>query len=63
MDMPCLLYVGQDDPRLGNVQKCAESLSDVTFFSLPGCNHVGAFTSADRVLPRVKAFLADANAT
>jgi pimeloyl-ACP methyl ester carboxylesterase len=62
MDVPCLLFVGEDDPRFGNVQKCAESLSDVTFFSLPGCNHVGAFTSADRVLPHVQAFLADANA-
>jgi pimeloyl-ACP methyl ester carboxylesterase len=58
MLMPCLLYVGETDPRLSPMRECMTQLADATFFSLPGCGHVDALTRSDLVLPHVKAFLA-----
>jgi len=62
MKMPCLLFVGDADPRLGNVQKCAAELSHADFFSLPGLDHLGTFVSSHLALPHVQAFLARVNA-
>jgi pimeloyl-ACP methyl ester carboxylesterase len=58
MHMPCLLYVGEADPRLSPMRECLKQLSDATFFSLPDCNHIDAFARSDLVLPHVGAFLA-----
>jgi hypothetical protein len=42
MIMPCLLIVGELDPRLAQVRQCASGLPNATFFSLPGCDHVAS---------------------
>jgi hypothetical protein len=55
--MPCLLYVGEADPRFAQVQECVNVLPNTTFFSLPGCDHLAAFARSDLVLPRVNGFL------
>jgi pimeloyl-ACP methyl ester carboxylesterase len=57
MHMPCLLYVGEADPRLAKVRECVEQLADATFFSLPECSHIDAFARSDLVLPHVTTFL------
>jgi len=58
MSMPCLLYVGEADPRFAHVQECVKVLANVTFFSLPGCDHVAGFARSDPVLPHVIGFFA-----
>jgi pimeloyl-ACP methyl ester carboxylesterase len=58
MTMPCLLFVGETDPRFPQVQQCVTHLPNATFFSLPGCDHVAALTRSDLVLPHVLTFLA-----
>jgi len=57
MTMPCLLFVGEDDPRLSGVRECARRIPDTKFFSLPGCGHAAGLARHDLVLPHVKAFL------
>jgi len=57
MVMPCLLFVGEDDPRLNGVRECAQSIPDATFVSLPGCGHAAGLARHDLVLPDVTAFL------
>ena len=57
MRMPCLIYVGTEDPRLPRVRDCARLMPNGTFFSLPDCTHVGAFGRTDLVLPHLTAFL------
>lgn len=57
MRIPCLLFVGEADPRFTGVCECAESVKDATFFSLPECGHVAALGRRDLVLPHVAAFL------
>lgn len=57
MSMPCLLYVGEADPRFDHVKECVKVLANVKFFSLPGCDHVAAFARSDLVLPHAIGFL------
>jgi pimeloyl-ACP methyl ester carboxylesterase len=57
MKMPCLLFAGDADPRFARVQQCAAQLSNATFFSLPGRDHVGGLVAIDLVAPRITAFL------
>lgn len=57
MKMPCLLFVGEDDPRLNGVRESARNISDATLFSLPGCGHAAGLARNDLVLPHVTAFL------
>jgi pimeloyl-ACP methyl ester carboxylesterase len=58
MSMPCLLFVGDADPRLPKVRDCREHIANVTFFSLPECGHVAACARSDLVLPHLSSFLA-----
>jgi hypothetical protein len=58
MSLPCLLFAGEADPRLLQVQECAKSLANGSFFSLPGCDQVAALARSDLVLPHVNASLA-----
>jgi hypothetical protein len=52
MIMPCLLIVGELDPRLAQVRQCASGLPNATFFGLPGCDHVAsAYRSEPRSIP------------
>lgn len=57
MTMPCLLFVGEDDPRLNGVRECAQKIPDAAFFSLPGCGHVAGLARHDLVLPHVTSFI------
>jgi len=58
MIMPCLLFVGETDPRFAQMHECLNHLVNATFFSLPGCGHIDAFARSDLVLPNVVTFLA-----
>jgi pimeloyl-ACP methyl ester carboxylesterase len=58
MTMPCLLYVGEADPRFAQVKQCAAEMPSATFFSLPDSDHVGTMMRIDVVVPQIKAFLA-----
>jgi pimeloyl-ACP methyl ester carboxylesterase len=57
MTVPCLLFVGELDPRLAKVKECASALPSPTFFTLPKCDHIGALTRSDLVIPHINAFL------
>ena len=59
MTMPCLLYVGELDPRMDQVRRCASDLPNATFFSLPQCDHTAGYTSSKLVIPRLKAFISN----
>lgn len=58
MTVPCLLFVGELDPRLVQVRQCASDLPNVTFFSLPECDHIATPARSELVIPHLKAFLA-----
>ena len=57
MTMPCLLFVGELDPRLAMVRKCVSELPTAAFFTLPECDHIAALARSDLVIPGIKAFL------
>jgi pimeloyl-ACP methyl ester carboxylesterase len=63
MTMPCLLYVGELDPRISQVRRCASDLPNATFFSLLQCDHTAGMTSSDLVIPHLKAFLSKVHRT
>jgi pimeloyl-ACP methyl ester carboxylesterase len=56
--VPCLLFAGEADPRFEKARQCARSITNATFFSLPGRDHVGTLVARSEVLPHVKEFLA-----
>lgn len=57
MRIPCLLLVGEDDPRLPQVQTCAQEIPDSTLITFPQCDHMTAFAQRESVLPHVLEFL------
>jgi pimeloyl-ACP methyl ester carboxylesterase len=57
MTMPCLLFVGELDARLAAAKKCASELPNVTFFTLPECDHIDTLVRSDLVIPHIRAFL------
>jgi pimeloyl-ACP methyl ester carboxylesterase len=57
MTMPCLLFVGELDPRIAQVRQCASDLPNATFFTLPECDHIAASAQSELVMPNLKAFL------
>lgn len=57
MQMPCLLYVGEADGSYSEVEACARHIPNVTFFSLPGLDHIQGMERSDLVLPHVTKFL------
>jgi hypothetical protein len=57
MIIPCLLIVGELDPRLVHVRQCASDLPNATFISLPECDHAAFAVRGERVIPHFKAFL------
>ena len=58
MRMPCLLYVGELDPRLAPMKDCAQALPNATMFTLPGYDHITANWQVDTIIPHVRSFLA-----
>src|SRR5262249_53668383 len=59
MRMPCLLFVGERDPRLGPMKKCASALTNATLFTLPGHDHITTLWQVDAIVPHVKRFLSE----
>lgn len=57
MRMPCLFFVGEDDPRFPKMQECVKSMPNATFVSLPDLNHSQTNMRSDLVLPHVTKFL------
>jgi pimeloyl-ACP methyl ester carboxylesterase len=57
MKTPCLLFAGELDDYQP-VQRCARQIANAAFFTLPGLDHGGAIMQSDKVLARVKSFLA-----
>ena len=57
MTMPCLLFVGELDPRLPQARQCASVLPNATIFTLPECDHPAAAIRSELVIPNLKAFL------
>ena len=57
MTMPCLLFVGELDPRFPLARQCASVLPNATFFSLPECDHAASVIRSELVIPGLKAFL------
>ncbi len=56
LTMPCLLYVGEADPRYPLVKEAAKQIPKVTFVSFPDLTHVEANSRSDMVLPYVTKF-------
>ena len=59
MTTPSLLFVGELDPRLAQGRQAAAEMPNATFFSLPGCDHVGTTRRTEIIIPRMRAFLHD----
>src|SRR5262249_24575227 len=57
MTTPALLFVGELDPRLAQGRQAAAEMPNATFFSLPGCDHVGTTRRTDIIIPRIRTFL------
>jgi pimeloyl-ACP methyl ester carboxylesterase len=57
MKMPCLLYVGEADPRLELVREAAKRIPNAGFFSLPELGHAAALVRSELVLPHITDFL------
>ena len=57
MTMPCLLFVGEEDPRFPKVRECVKPMPKATLVSLPKLNHAQANMRSDLILPHVLAFL------
>jgi pimeloyl-ACP methyl ester carboxylesterase len=60
MAMPTMLYVGDRDPYLEKVRKCAAAISGARMLELPGLDHATVFRESALVLPAVTRFLAEA---
>lgn len=61
--LPCLLYMGEADPRYAKAKKCIDVLPNVTFVTLPGLDHFMGFMRSDLVLPHILKFLAKVTKT
>jgi pimeloyl-ACP methyl ester carboxylesterase len=57
MTVPCLLFVGELDPRLPQVRECTARLPSAALFTLPGCDHVATLGRSEAIIPHVKRFL------
>lgn len=56
--VPCLLYVGDADPRFPLVKQAAASNKGSTFAALPAADHLGGFVRSDLALPCISSHLA-----
>jgi len=56
--LPCLLYVGDNDPFLSGATRCVQRIPRARLVVLPDLDHSGTIVRSDLVLPHVWAFLA-----
>ncbi len=57
MHMPCLLFVGEDDPSVAAVKNCSTEMPNATLVTLPGLNHASTFLHSEIVLTEIRKFL------
>lgn len=58
IEMPCLLYVGEEDEEVYPLaKKCSAQLANARFVALPGLDHGGVIRECDAVVPHIKSFL------
>jgi pimeloyl-ACP methyl ester carboxylesterase len=57
LTVPCLVYVGDADPRHPVCETYVRLIPDATFVSLLGLDHMTGISRSDLVLPHVRAFL------
>lgn len=55
--LPCLIYVGEADPRCEHARKSAAMIPCAEFVPLPGLNHGESGQRSDVVLPHITRFL------
>ncbi len=55
--MPCMIFVGEEDPSYPGALKGAKEMPNVTFVSIPELNHVDAAYRSELVLPHITKFL------
>jgi pimeloyl-ACP methyl ester carboxylesterase len=58
ISVPCLFFCGDLDAAYLGAKEAASHIKKAKFISLPGLNHVTAFSRSDLVLPHIKEFLA-----
>jgi pimeloyl-ACP methyl ester carboxylesterase len=56
LTMSCLLFVGDQDPRLEAVKKCAGEIRNSKLVIVPGCDHIGTIAKLDVVIPAIQEF-------
>ncbi len=56
--MPCLLFVGEADPRFSLVKECARRMPNANVVSFAGLDHLQGLQRSDLVLPYLKRFFA-----
>jgi pimeloyl-ACP methyl ester carboxylesterase len=59
INVPCLVYAGEKDPRATGAKKAAGIMPHATFILLPKLSHPQGWSHSDVVLPIVKKFLAE----
>ena len=59
VQMPCLIYVGQEEAAYGGAKQLAERLPDARFIAFPGLNHFDMLIAGDVVLPEILYFLSN----
>ena len=57
VQMPCLIYVGEDEPAFGGAKQLASLLPDAEFIAFPGLHHFDMLSRLDVVLPEILRFL------
>lgn len=57
LEVPCLLYVGEEDGHYSEAKRASEMIRDATFVSFPGLNHLEVLSRPDLVLPHIRTFL------
>ena len=61
LNLPCLLYVGENDSRFAQVKQFASEMKSAEFVSISAQNHAGTNARSDLVLPQVIDFQASQN--
>ena len=57
MNLPGLIYAGEEDPAHPLAQRCVAGHPDLQFLSLPGLGHMEAWHDRDSVMPHILRFL------
>ena len=58
IDVPTLVYAGDADPVYEGARRSAAAIPGARFVTLPGLDHLRAYSRGDLVLPHVREFLA-----